>query len=223
MIRLFLRNYSFSFQHYLFSVAFVLLCCSTTARAQSLLDTQLSGRVITEGNEPLAGATVLVKGTSLGASTNTKGDFIFSPQDLTFPLTLTISYVGFGTEEVIVNQLNEQVVVTLILDLAPAYKVPEDMLSVPVAAAQLGGRVITEGDEPLAGAAVLVKGASLGASTNSKGDFILNPQNLTFPLILRVSYVGFRTEEVLVNQLNEQVVVTLTPNRAVTKQIFKWW
>ena len=79
----------------------------------------------------------------------------------------------------------------------------------------LSGRVITEGDEPLAGATVLVSGTFLGSSTNSTGEFVIPvAANSTFPLVLSVSYLGYETQRVTVTQSGNPVTVTLIPERA---------
>lgn len=58
------------------------------------------------------------------------------------------------------------------------------------------GRVINEKGEPLAGAAVTVKGSSNGVNTNANGEFdIQAPAKAT----LVVTYVGFTTKEIKVN------------------------
>ncbi len=69
-----------------------------------LYDKNLQGRVMdAETGEPLIGATVQVKGTSMGTITDAKGNFRLSvPDDAE---TLVISYIGFETQEVsIANQ-----------------------------------------------------------------------------------------------------------------------
>ncbi len=82
----------------------------------------ISGTVTDETGAPLPGATVIVKGTTNGTTTDIDGEFII---DAGVDAILTISYVGFYTKEVIVDgqssvvvqldsdvsQLNEVVVV----------------------------------------------------------------------------------------------------------------
>ena len=53
-------------------VAFLIIVFSMNANAQELF--KLSGKV-TDGNNPLAGASILIKGTSKGVSTNSDGEF----------------------------------------------------------------------------------------------------------------------------------------------------
>lgn len=63
---------------------------------------KITGRVTaTDNQNPLAGVTVTVKGTSSGTTTDANGEF-----SLTVPLTaktLVLSYIGFETQEVAVG------------------------------------------------------------------------------------------------------------------------
>jgi TonB-linked SusC/RagA family outer membrane protein len=58
---------------------------------------QLSGKVVSEKGEPLPGVTVLVKGTTMGASTGVDGSFSISVPET--PGTLVFSFVGTKTQE----------------------------------------------------------------------------------------------------------------------------
>lgn len=63
-------------------------------------DIRITGKVLGEDNEPVVGASVSVKGTTRGTSTDANGDFELSvPQNA----TLEISAVGFVTQEVVVG------------------------------------------------------------------------------------------------------------------------
>lgn len=64
----------------------------------------VSGTVVDESGEPLIGATVQQKGTSNGTSTDIDGRYTISlpPQS-----TLTVSYVGYNTQNVAVNGRSE--------------------------------------------------------------------------------------------------------------------
>lgn len=82
----------------------------------------IKGRVFNEEGEPLVGATVTIKGTQVGTSTDASGNFSINA---TMNATLVISYVGHSPVEVVVKKqdigtitlrlsaenINEQVVV----------------------------------------------------------------------------------------------------------------
>jgi len=57
--------------------------------------------------EPLIGATVLIKGTTSGASADVNGAFTFTP-DKPLPLTLVCSYIGYVPQEKTVTSFTEK-------------------------------------------------------------------------------------------------------------------
>ncbi|UOQ67684.1 SusC/RagA family TonB-linked outer membrane protein [Hymenobacter volaticus] len=76
----------------------ILLCAAAPAWAQQTR--QISGQVLDDATgEGLAGVTVLVKGTTNGASTNMDGQFTLSVPT-TGEVQLTISYIGYVTQTV---------------------------------------------------------------------------------------------------------------------------
>lgn len=77
--------------------ALLTLCFSFPALAQKIT---VSGTVIDPEGEPLIGASVLVKGETLGTATNIDGEYTISvPSDG----ILVFSYVGYDTQEIPVN------------------------------------------------------------------------------------------------------------------------
>src|SRR3954465_8700732 len=70
----------------------------------------VTGKIIDEQSRPVAGASVIVKGSNIGASTDANGMF-----KLSAPASadrVIVSYIGYGTQEVIIPSSNE-VAVTL--------------------------------------------------------------------------------------------------------------
>ncbi|GHT15211.1 SusC/RagA family TonB-linked outer membrane protein [Bacteroidia bacterium] len=75
-------------------LAFTLLVTPLLLQAQQ--DLYISGMVTDGNSEPVIGATVVVKGTSVGTSTGINGDYnISAPTDA----TLVFSFIGMGTHE----------------------------------------------------------------------------------------------------------------------------
>ena len=69
---------------------------------------QISGLVTDSKNEPVIGASVQVKGTSIGTITDYDGEFLIDvPADAT---TLIVSFIGMQTQEVAIK---DRVIVTL--------------------------------------------------------------------------------------------------------------
>lgn len=79
---------------------------STASNAVSQQETRkVKGIVKDSSGEPIIGANVLVKGTSIGTITDMDGNFIL---DVPSDCTLQISYIGFNTQEIkVTNQTND--------------------------------------------------------------------------------------------------------------------
>lgn len=93
--------------------AIVLLVVS----AQYAAAQNVKGYVLDKNGDGIIGATVVVKGTTTGQSTGVEGDFGFSlPENIKYPLSLDVSYIGYEGKTVIVRNANEakkEIVVTL--------------------------------------------------------------------------------------------------------------
>ncbi|RSK46633.1 SusC/RagA family TonB-linked outer membrane protein [Hymenobacter perfusus] len=82
-------------------------------RFATLADVPVSGRVTQSNGDPLPGVTVIVKGTTIGATTDADGRFSLNAPENS---TLVISYVGFTRREVPVTGASTSVNVTLAED-----------------------------------------------------------------------------------------------------------
>ena len=87
----------------------VLLLFPLAFLAQSTLT--VKGKVIDKENNPLPGASILIKGTTIGSITDFDG--LFSINIPKKPSTLVISYLGYKSKEVVVNNQKN---ITIILD-----------------------------------------------------------------------------------------------------------
>ena len=76
---------------------FFMLVCSIVALAQNII---VKGKVTKEDGQPVAGASVMVKGTSNGTTCNDAGEFQISAPSNS---TLVISATDFAPKEVLVN------------------------------------------------------------------------------------------------------------------------
>lgn len=77
-----------------FFLTFLLICIGTAATAQV---SKVTGRVIAnEDEEPIAGASVLIKGTSLGTVTDVDGNFQIAniPSSADY---IVVSFIGMET------------------------------------------------------------------------------------------------------------------------------
>lgn len=68
---------------------------------------EISGVVINDKGEPLAGASVNIKGTGQGTSTGNNGRFTLRAANLTPRSVLVISYIGYQTREIVVGKQTE--------------------------------------------------------------------------------------------------------------------
>lgn len=66
------------------------------------------------------------------------------------------------------------------------------------------GQVVDANGEPIIGASVLVKGTTNGTITDFDGNFTLNNASKG---ILVVSYIGYKTQEVPVNEKNLMKII----------------
>ncbi len=83
-----------------FLFLFICLLCSLSSWSQTI---KVTGVVYAEdGNEPVIGASVLVKGTTLGTVTNIEGAFVLQNVPQTAK-TLVVSYVGMRKTEVAIK------------------------------------------------------------------------------------------------------------------------
>src|SRR5690606_2467302 len=77
-------------------------------------DVQIQGRILDENNEPIPGASVLIKGTSNGVASDIDGTYNISAPTGS---TLVFSFIGYETQEIAVG--NRSVIdVSLQLDLS---------------------------------------------------------------------------------------------------------
>ncbi len=79
---------------------FSLLCLCAGTNAYSQTGT-IKGKVINESGAPVPGATVAIKGTNNGTTTNDKGDFIIAPANK--DASLIISSIGYEKQELFLD------------------------------------------------------------------------------------------------------------------------
>ena len=175
----------------------------------------VSGAVLEESRYPLPGATVLIKGTTTGTSTDFDGKFNLECKKSD---TLTISYVGYhsyeisaDTKEMVVelklDKTLSDVVVTSLGMVRKHNKLSSNDISV-------SGTILDKTNMPLPGATVVIKGTTTGTSTDFDGNFSLNCK-ATDTLIL--SYVGYLDHEVNVN--SKKIEVNLKASNSHEKAI----
>lgn len=93
-------------------ILFFLLSFNLAANAQHVIH----GTVADKANEPIPGVTVFIKSTSSGTTTDLDGNFRISTNE-ELPFTLTVSFLGFRSEEIDIYESEVPVRITLVEDL----------------------------------------------------------------------------------------------------------
>lgn len=91
--------------HLLLFIA-LLLCIIAKAQTRTI-----KGKVLSEVNQPVAGASVQIKGKNIGTTTTNDGTFSLNVPSGS--VTLVISYVGYATVERVVDENTSDITVTL--------------------------------------------------------------------------------------------------------------
>ena len=99
----------------------------------------IGGSVLTDAGDPLPGATVFIKGTYNGTSTNQDGHFDLTGSFANGPLELLVSYVGYETQTVVLQKPEDQLSVSLVPSatmlsetVVSASRVEENIMRAPV-------------------------------------------------------------------------------------------
>lgn len=99
--------------HVLSKLGLVFLLCMFSVMTAFAQNGKVTGKVVDGSGEPIIGATVMVKGTSNGAITDLDGNYTL--QNVPANSTVTVSYIGYKTQELALNGKNS-VNVTLQVD-----------------------------------------------------------------------------------------------------------
>ncbi|GAB2517400.1 TonB-dependent receptor [Spirosoma aerophilum] len=107
----------------------------------------IAGIVTDEQKQPLAGVTIIIRGTNTGTITQADGRFLL-PTNESLPLTLTVSFIGYKRQDVSVRGNNfRSLVITLSEEaiqanevVVSASRVPEDIQKAAVTVEKLGAR-----------------------------------------------------------------------------------
>lgn len=79
----------------------------------AMAQSTISGKVIdAENQEAIPGANIIVVGSNFGAVADFDGNFILNTSS-EFPLTIEVSYIGFGSQTIEVNSADQMISVEL--------------------------------------------------------------------------------------------------------------
>lgn len=115
----------------------------------ALVNAQLAGKVVNENNDPLPGASVVIKGTTQGTTTDGAGIFTLSPVPK-IPFTVTVSSVNYAVRNITVRNVEDSLIVrlqvlyqtdTVVITSRRRREVLQD---VPINVSVVGGKQIEE-------------------------------------------------------------------------------
>jgi iron complex outermembrane receptor protein len=112
----------------------------------------LKGNVITQGNEPIVGASVKVQGSFIGTSTNLNGEFQLNVSFDKVPVILIISSIGFETQKISLNAPKTNIKIQLKESsvnfdevVVSASRVEERILEAPVTVTKVSAKQLLSG------------------------------------------------------------------------------
>ncbi|RPD49310.1 TonB-dependent receptor [Hymenobacter sediminis] len=140
------------------------------ATPSPLADVPVSGRVTQTNGEPLPGVTIIVKGTTLGTTTDADGRFSLNAPENS---TLVVSYVGFTRKEVPITGASSSLTISLSEDTRALSEVvvvgygTQERGSVTGAVSSVSARDIAT--QPVADATQALQGRAAGVTVTSNG------------------------------------------------------
>lgn len=129
-----------------FSFLLCLMCFTLSSYAQQTI----KGKVVDQTTkDPLPSASVIIKGTYVGTSTDFDGNFTLTTKH-SFPLTLQVSFVGYASKDIEVTSASQQVVIGLeygntLNEVVVTSQLREQKLQeVPISVSVLSAQAITD-------------------------------------------------------------------------------
>jgi iron complex outermembrane receptor protein len=112
-----------------------------------LAQSTINGTVTDENQTPLPGVNIIIEGTNIGVSSDFEGNFTLNT-DLSPPFRVTISSIGFGSQNIDVTEADQQLDVSLSagqnLDeiIVSASRRPEKIQEAPSSVSVISSRII---------------------------------------------------------------------------------
>ncbi len=115
----------------------------------------VGGTVLTDIGDPLPGATIFIKGTYIGTSTNSEGQFRLEADFAKGPILLVVSFVGYENVELPLSEPDQAVVVSLTPSVialnetvVSASRVEESIMRAPITIEKVSSRQIEQISTP---------------------------------------------------------------------------
>ena len=175
-----------------------------------------TGKITDETGKPVINAKITVKESSKSELTGIKGDFkITSANDD----TLIIKKEGFITQEIklgrkssylsIELKTNEIEILSGTLGMVVLEEENDSISEKKQDASKIliKGSVVDESKIPIPGVNIIIKGTNIGTQTDFDGNYTLETVKNK---VLVFSYVGFKTEEVTLSNINNKIDLIMT-------------
>mgnify|MGYP002622672362 CR=1 FL=1 len=158
-----------------------LLCFSLWAQST------VRGRVVDPQGKPLAGAVVVVEGTSTGTMTDADGNYQLAVPE---GAKINYSYGSFAPETLSVGSADTYNVTLGLAKTAEAAPAEATSQSASDKNINLTGRVTDKDGNPIAGASIVVVGTTIGTISDPDGNY-----SMTVPANAKIatSFVGYNT------------------------------
>lgn len=128
--------------------------CVFNGKIANAQNNVVAGQVIDENDNPVVGVNILIKGTVTGTISDLDGAFRIN-FNKSFPVTLLVSSVGFQSQEIEVQQSNENLQIMLVEGallgqevVVSASRVEESIMKSPVSVEKMNIRDILESPSP---------------------------------------------------------------------------
>lgn len=158
-------------------------------RDNASADHVIKGKVLDSQKMPLIGASILVKGTTMGTISDFDGNFELRTDKEC--VDLIFSYVGMATYEQ--NNICADQTLEVVLAKEAVTTETATVIAVRKSKNLVRGVVTSEDGAALIGATVLVKGKTVGTITDFDGNFVLHlPEGCA---TLAFNYIGYQTGE----------------------------
>ncbi|MFY7963768.1 MAG: carboxypeptidase-like regulatory domain-containing protein [Chitinophagaceae bacterium] len=188
----------------------------------------INGKVVDEKGKAIAGATVKIKGTTKGVSTNENGDFTI--KSTVNNAVLIVSASGFKSHYIAtknkmyisITLINmDEVIEELAIKISYGSVKRTNFTGFQAISNKIRGKVLDKNNNPIGGATINLKGTRLGTSTGVDGSFEMKKLGENNKLTLTISSIGFETKEIEVTtkDLKDDLVIVLKESKNELKQV----
>ncbi|HKI88080.1 MAG TPA: carboxypeptidase-like regulatory domain-containing protein, partial [Draconibacterium sp.] len=210
-----------------FILFFILQLLFLIQVADAQLD--ISGRVIdAETKELLVGVNIVVEGTKFETATDNSGFFRLY-DNVELPCTLDLTIKGYVSRKIVIEknirglefELNKVIVQKENVEKINEPEVDEKVKRERRSNIRLdiSGRVFDKTtEEPLNGVNIIVKNSVIGTATDNSGFFRLTG-NENLPCVLRISMIGYKTQEIEITKNHKDLKLYLSNESIVSGEV----